>query len=195
MSTDTDMTIPPIPFLSSLRGAVLERSTARMPKWRFRFASDLVVRIQPKPIPKKPPNVLSFICHWTIRFECRAVLCETATAAMLEHTPDVEHPWWFRNFIIQDRPDGLWEIRRRGGMCKRGSDHNGFAILDTRFREALAGGVFDGYLSELMLSPQCLVCGKGLTDPASMARFIGPECSGTSSLLVPGLFAMKGGGA
>jgi hypothetical protein len=26
--------------------------------------------------------------------------------------------------------------------------------------------------------------GKGLTDPVSMARFIGPECAGTSSLAV-----------
>ena len=37
----------------------------------------------------------------------------------------------------------------------------------------------------LQLSPQCLCCGKLLTDPASQARLIGPECAESSSLLVP----------
>src|SRR5262245_54541986 len=36
-----------------------------------------------------------------------------------------------------------------------------------------------------MLSYNCVICGKGLTDPASMARWIGPECAGTSTLRVP----------
>jgi Family of unknown function (DUF6011) len=39
-----------------------------------------------------------------------------------------------------------------------------------------------GYAApEKMLCPNCLLCGKALTDPVSMARFIGPECAGTSS--------------
>ena len=33
-----------------------------------------------------------------------------------------------------------------------------------------------------MFEAACLCCGKALTDPASMARFVGPECAGTSSL-------------
>jgi hypothetical protein len=36
--------------------------------------------------------------------------------------------------------------------------------------------------SAAMFSPHCLLCGKELTDPASMARLIGPECAGTGSL-------------
>src|SRR5262249_38723560 len=36
-----------------------------------------------------------------------------------------------------------------------------------------------------MLSPACVICGKALTDPASQARLIGPECFGSSSLTVP----------
>jgi hypothetical protein len=44
--------------------------------------------------------------------------------------------------------------------------------------------------AEQMFSAHCLMCGKALTDPASMARWIGPECAGTSSLDA-GLFTPK----
>jgi hypothetical protein len=44
--------------------------------------------------------------------------------------------------------------------------------------------------AEQMFSAHCLICGKALTDPASMARWIGPECAGTSSLDV-GLITPK----
>ena len=187
--TETDMTIPPVPFLANLREAVLQRSTARMPKWRFRFTPDLVAQIQPKPVSmlSKAASEQGYR-QYTIRFECRVVLSEEANPAMLERTPSSAKPWWLRSFNIVDEQEGVWTIFRKSGMRKRDADQDGFAILNTRFRDALASNVFDGHLGELMLAPQCLVCGKGLTDPASMARFIGPECSGTSSLLVPGLF-------
>jgi hypothetical protein len=42
-----------------------------------------------------------------------------------------------------------------------------------------------------MLSYNCVICGKGLTDPASMARWIGPECAGTSTLHMPFVIASK----
>jgi hypothetical protein len=29
-----------------------------------------------------------------------------------------------------------------------------------------------------------MICGKGLTDPASMARWIGPECASTTSIRI-----------
>ena len=194
--TETDLTIPPVPFLANLREAVLERSTARMPKWRFRFAPDLVAQIQPKPVPmlSKAASEQGFRQH-TARFECRAVLSEEANSAMLERTPSSAKPWWLRCFNIVDEQEGVWTIFRKSGMCKRDADQEGFEVLSARFRDALTSGAVDGLLGEVMLAPQCLVCGKGLTDPASMARFIGPECSGTSSLLVPNLFAMNGGGA
>src|SRR5262245_29238068 len=41
--------LSPIKILADLRGFVLERSHSRLPKWRFRLAPDLVIRIQPKP--------------------------------------------------------------------------------------------------------------------------------------------------
>ena len=51
-----------------------------------------------------------------------------------------------------------------------------------RVLAALRGDCFDSLRAEMMLSPACLVCGKGLTDPVSIARWIGPECAGTASL-------------
>jgi len=42
-----------------------------------------------------------------------------------------------------------------------------------------------------MLKPACLMCGKALTDPVSMARWIGPECAGTSSAVVPYTFILE----
>lgn len=42
-------TLSPIPFLAELREEVLKHSLKRMPKWKFRFAPDVVVQLQPKP--------------------------------------------------------------------------------------------------------------------------------------------------
>ena len=188
-TNETDLTIPPVPFLANLREAVLERSTARMPKWRFRFAPDFLAQVQPKPVPMLSKAAIeSGYRQHSLRFECRVVMSEEANPAMLERTPVSKQPWWLRCFDIVDDEEGLWRIKRKSGMCKRDAEHEGFETLAIRFRDALTSGVFDGLLGELMLAPQCLVCGKGLTDPASMARFIGPECAGTSSLLVPRLF-------
>jgi len=41
--------LAPIPLLAELRTHVLERSHTRCPRWHFRVASDLVLRIQPRP--------------------------------------------------------------------------------------------------------------------------------------------------
>jgi uncharacterized protein DUF6011 len=59
--------------------------------------------------------------------------------------------------------------------------------------DALADGTFNVVDVEVMLTTQCLVCGKALTDPASMARYIGPECAGTSSIHVPRVHHVKAG--
>ena len=48
MAFETE-TIPPITFLAELREEVLKHSLKRMPKWKFRFAPDIVVQLQPKP--------------------------------------------------------------------------------------------------------------------------------------------------
>src|SRR5262245_35496183 len=59
------------------------------------------------------------------------------------------------------------------------------AKLERAVLDAFSDGRFDVVDSKVMLSAHCLICGKTLTDPASMARYIGPECAGTSSVHVP----------
>jgi uncharacterized protein YndB with AHSA1/START domain len=44
-----------------------------------------------------------------------------------------------------------------------------------------------------MFQPACLLCGKALTDPVSMARWIGPECAQAQNhTLDVGLFKLTG---
>ena len=160
-----------------------------MPKWRFRLAADFVAQIQPKTVPLASASAIERgFRQRHLRFECRVVLSIHANASMLDQTPHDPSPWWLRCFDIVDRTEDLWEINRKGGMCKRDAEHDGFEILATRFRDALAGGFFDHLSHQSMLADQCLVCGKALKDPASMARFVGPECAGSSSLAIPRLF-------
>jgi hypothetical protein len=47
--------------------------------------------------------------------------------------------------------------------------------LKTRLVTALPA--LQGLNTTFMFQPACLLCGKGLTDPVSMARWIGPECA------------------
>jgi hypothetical protein len=58
----------------------------------------------------------------------------------------------------------------------------GYDIIAT---DLVDRGYFTTSMPPKMLSHHCMICGKGLTDPASMARWIGPECAGTSTLQVP----------
>jgi len=51
-----------------------------------------------------------------------------------------------------------------------------------RVLAALRSDCFDTLRPEMMLHPACIYCGKTLTDPASIARWIGPECAGTTRL-------------
>ena len=54
-----------------------------------------------------------------------------------------------------------------------------------QFSPAFQGnGIFTKLAPERMLKPACMICGKGLTDPAGMARWIGPECAMTSSISI-----------
>jgi len=54
-----------------------------------------------------------------------------------------------------------------------------------RLRETVTHAFQDGRFAEFSVTrlfhPYCLCCGKALTDPVSMARFVGPECASTSS--------------
>ncbi len=191
-------TIPPINFLAELREEVLKRSLKRMPKWKFRLASDLVLQLQPKPtvLPSEAATARGTkpkLQH----FEGVAVMSEGVTGDVFKRLPRYStstpwSPWWQIKFeLYSDSPDVEWVFKRTGGSWLLGSHwqpnagRTGISTIVHRLVAAFCDGLFSGRAPAKMLSHNCVICGKGLTDQASMARWIGPECSGTSSLRVP----------
>ena len=165
--------ITPVPALAHLRAMVLARSEKRSPKWKFRLASNLVVQIQPK------------LTTSLLRFECLALQCCGANLELLA-TPlnKMEADYCRIHFELRaDVPDE-WRFKPTSCQRKRGTD----GAVYWQLRDHLVSAFntrFDQLRPELMLGSQCLICGKGLTDPVSMARFIGPECAGTAAEGLP----------
>jgi hypothetical protein len=83
-----------------------------------------------------------------------------------------------------------WLFKATGGLsCDPEIQPRQFALRD-RVRESLSLEHFSKFDPKKMFSSHCFCCGKGLTDPASMARFIGPECAQTGSLNIPGVLQL-----
>jgi len=188
--------IPSIPFLAELREEVLKHSLKRMPKWKFRFAPDIIVQLQPRPTMLLSAAVLARgykIKHQ--HFVGVAVMMENVTGEALKQTPRRPCPsWWQIKFEIyaHDPDPGVdWFLHRTSGRWQREAGRAGVPTLVTRIVAALRNGFFTASMPAQMLSYNCVICGKGLTDPASMARWIGPECAGTSTLHVPFVIADK----
>jgi hypothetical protein len=104
--------------------------------------------------------------------------------------------------VLKDPPRDSWKKQFKVTISDRWlfkvTSIGGYAGL--RYDEALAvrdrvidlmPDAFAGLHPEMMLKPSCLMCGKALTDPVSMARWIGPECAGTSSAVVPYTFILE----
>jgi Family of unknown function (DUF6011) len=181
-------TLPPIRFLAELREEVLKHSLKRMPKWKFRLASDLVLQLQPKPtvLLSEAATARGFkpkLQH----FEGVAVMTEGVTGDVFKRLPYLSaSPWCQIKFELYSRSrDEDWEFKRTGGCWQAGAERSETGTIVHRVTAAFRNGLFDGRAPAKMLSHNCVICGKGLTDPASIARWIGPECSGTSSLRVP----------
>jgi hypothetical protein len=86
--------------------------------------------------------------------------------------------------IWADENDLAWTFKPQGiSWWKRRPYEDWFVVRDQTLH-LLAQRLCDLDPS-VMLSANCLACGKALTDPASRARCIGPECWGSSSLTVP----------
>jgi hypothetical protein len=162
-----------IPALADLREQVLLRSTKRMPKWKFRIDGNLIVQIQPKV---------------TDYFECLVVGYVAPTIDDFTGKPCGEG--WIRiRFWIEMRDDD-WGLKPKGIDRSRDVSGRQAADLIEKLIAKLDRGIFDKITAAHMLAPKCLLCGKQLTDPVSMARFIGPECAGTSSNKVPTTFRL-----
>ena len=180
--------LPPMSFLADLREEVLKRSLKRMPKWKFRLAPDLVLQLQPKPTVMLSETAMARGFKPKLQhFEGVAVMTDGVTGAVFKHLPQRPcPPWWQIKFELYAQAcDADWIFKRTSGYWQRGAEPTGTGTMVRRLVAAFRGGFLDGAVPAEMLSPNCVICGKGLTDPASMARWIGPECASTSSLYVP----------
>jgi hypothetical protein len=172
-------TFDPVPFLRDLRETVLAAGHTRLPKWRFRFADDFALQLQPKPAEQRDRFRL---------FEGLAIL---GAGIKRRHFDTIKSQRGTGlasvKFGIADT--GVVKARYRGGdapgrwrvwvdLVTKSSVK--FEVLE-RLRAALL--TMGDMPASRMFEPSCLICGKPLTDPASMARMVGPECAGTSSLV------------
>jgi hypothetical protein len=179
------MPIAPMPMLAALRDSVLMRSTKRMPKWKFRVADDVVVKIQPHTRTRTKANREGL--PW---FECLAVVHDEATGAMLKEPPrdgwNVRFKLTIRNGDCLDPPrfPTTWNFKVDGIGFGGGLKTDACMSIRDRLIETLPTA-FDKLRPEMMLQHACLFCGKRLTDPVSMARWIGPECAGTAAAITP----------
>jgi hypothetical protein len=191
-------TLSPIRVLADLRAFVLERSHTRLPRWHFRMADDLVVRLQPKPAERRD-RFYGFVGE---AFEgqgiTRATLGSAAACKALglwrlrfgivvaesSWTLKLRHVHWPSSAVE------AWRAARRlGPGCTERIAAADAVLADrtnalrARVVEIFRGGRFDALEADMMFSPACLCCGKALTDPVSMARWIGPECAGRAGTL------------
>jgi Family of unknown function (DUF6011) len=171
--------IAPMPLLEDMRNAVLLRSTTRMPKWKFRVEPDVVMQIQPRPDTRTKANRQGL--PW---FDCQAVIRDDVTGDMLKDPPPES---WKMNFRVSITDPWQLKVCRYG--CGTGCTSDAALIVRDRL-VAVIPVAFKRLHPEMMLKPCCLACGKMLTDPVSMARWIGPECYGTSSAVIPYTFQL-----
>jgi hypothetical protein len=173
--------IPALPLLQQLNDWVIKQNEKRLPKWKFRFAPDFAIQIHPR-----------VTRAYDTLFECAALQTENVTASLFTAPSNLRDRSYYRaRFDLQVR-GGVWTIRHRGGSWTRGNSRDEFYQVRQRAIEALQPKHFADLNPEMMLSPNGLCCGKGLRDPVSMARWIGPECWGSASTNLPRIFKAMG---
>jgi hypothetical protein len=177
----------PVVFLLNLRQAVIEHSDHRMPKWKFRVAPELIVLLQPSVRLVSAGTILELFKGEALQTSGPLTEQMFASAAVLNQSG---LNFWRIKFALtapaqSDPRSADWTYAHRGGSWKAGAGRPGYDALKACVESLFLGGFFDTMDASKLLFPHCLICGKRLTDPASMARFIGPECAGTASLDVP----------
>ena len=175
--------LPPVPLLQQLNDWVIQRNEKRLPKWKFRFASDLAAQIQSKLTRKH-----------TILFEGIAIQTENVSAKHFVEPKLLQGlTYWKLSFVLFcNEPDAGWQFKAKSAARGRGCQASGLIELRQHVIDVLHPNCFSHLSPDRMLSPACLCCGKGLTDPARMARWIGPECWGSASINIPRVFKAEG---
>jgi hypothetical protein len=167
----TPVVMDPLPDLAHLRQCILDISETRLPKWRFIGAPDLILQVQAK------AGTRPLLTGIAIQGD----------GITLNHFES----WTARRGFVS----AAFEIREQGEQWKISLTRWSRRDIDTldAFKAATIHAI--ERLAKLdpqtmMFSPACLCCGKPLTDPVSMARWIGPECAHKYSLDV-GLFKLS----
>ena len=150
-----------------------------MQKWKFRAAPDIVTEVQPR------PN------SFAAAFHCKAIVHDEVGAELLIDKRRPLDSWMieFKLSVTLHEPadftdDGDWYLKPNRVGFRTGYPHNDIFTVRDRLIEILPIA-FDKLRPETMLKPACLFCSRPLTDPVSMARWIGPECAGTSAAITP----------
>jgi hypothetical protein len=180
--------IDPVPFLAALRDAIVNapEPVKRTPKWRFKIADDFALQIQAKDRER--------VLFEGVALEGEGINADSFAENRNEHQQ-------LRQLKFDIRPDGeAWVLKPTFGYYGKvdvekneygyqpralveEAGQRGLIALKARIVEALGSIFRDGEVP--MLSDHCLMCGKGLTDPVSRSRLIGPECAGKSSIVAP----------
>jgi hypothetical protein len=173
------MPIARMPMLAHLRVCVTSRTTKRMPKWKFRVSADIVTEVQPR------PNSFAAVFH------CKAIVHDEAGAELLTDKRRPLDSWMIEfklSVTLHEQADftddGDWYLKPTRVGFRTGHPHSDIFVIRDRLIATLPTA-FDKLRPEMMLQHACLFCGKRLTDPVSMARWIGPECAGTAAAITP----------
>lgn len=190
--------IAPVPFMDDLRNLIVTLTPKRCPRWLFRYAPDLGIAIHPRPADPQYRRCL---------FECRALQVDGLRREWLEEKTRREWPraslgldFWIGE---ASRPRGesgppMWAIKpRRRFWIDDSADWGAFR---DRVDAAIVATALDERSGMSLLADRCLACGKGMYDPISMARTIGPECaarfqSWTGKYVRPPVVRVAEGGA
>jgi uncharacterized protein (TIGR02996 family) len=173
----------PLPSLGMLRDVILGNNPKRCPKWKYRLADDLVAEVQPRPM----------LAEWRQStpqpaFLGRAFFLPAGVGddVFEARQADLPRGTVLIKFELSLPPEGdTWRFRCDTYLDKTGQRGMGIVLAVRRRLVAEIPTRLVRLCPDVMLSYHCLVCGKALTDPASQARFIGPECWGSATLVVP----------
>jgi hypothetical protein len=168
-----------LPLLQQLNDWVIKRNEKRLPKWKFSFAPDFAMQIRPR-----------ITRAYDMLFECVALQTEGVTAALFTEPKQLRGRTYFRVRFDLQVVGGVWTFKYRGQAWAPGGPGTREEYYQVRQRvtDALKPEHFSYLQPKMMLAPHCLCCGKRLTDPVSMARWIGPECFGSASTNLPHIF-------
>ena len=135
---------------------VIAQNEKRLPKWKFKLTSNLAVQIQPK-----------LTRAHALLFECIAIQTENPSLKLFTEPKSLRGQSYWRmksSYSTTSRgPSGRLSLRAL--VADMDAPSSGLLELRSSVIAALHPNHFATLKPDLMLSPACLCCGKGLTDP------------------------------